>query len=433
MRRAATTLTLCAVLASLAAPPSRAQDQPAGEKPADPKPAEAPRAKLSLADFEDAFLEVADKVRPGVVAIEVRHAGEDAESPRDILFSGVVWDRDGTIVAIGRDLESANEILVSPFEGEAVKAHFLGADDETGICVLKLTNPPGPALRALEHGPPDGVRAGSFCISVGNPVGLRHSVAFGHVAATGRTVRRGTFVTKDAIQVTLPVNPGDPGGLLADSRGRMIGVLASSLRRSGPAGLEQDMGKFLDRMWKGGSSGGNGREPGPADLRRAMGQLRRLMEPGAGQGSAQNVSFAIPVAEVARAVERVRKSSGKPWLGVDVGPIEEDERKERALDGDRGVLVIGVRDGSPAAKAGLKTDDVVLTWNGQAVKGTQDLKRLVMGTQPGAEIKLEILRGKDPLKLSVTIESRSGEKSSSPQTNGDGGAKLPTPPEEKKP
>src|SRR5206468_10949706 len=114
--------------------------------------------------------------------------------------------------------------------------------------VLKLEAPAGTSLKALDHSPADGLRAGSFCIAVGNPVGLRHSVAFGHVAATGRTVRRGNFVTKDAIQVTLPVNPGDPGGLLADSRGRLVGVLSSSLRRSEPGAgfpFERDLGGML--------------------------------------------------------------------------------------------------------------------------------------------------------------------------------------------
>src|SRR5580658_73763 len=104
------------LLLALLAPLARAQDVPTEERK---------KPKISLADFEDAFLEVADKVRPGVVAIEVRHGGGDREGPRDILFSGVAWDSSGTIVALGRDLESANEILVSPFEGDAVKAHFV--------------------------------------------------------------------------------------------------------------------------------------------------------------------------------------------------------------------------------------------------------------------------------------------------------------------
>src|SRR5262249_35708745 len=156
---------------------------------------------------------------PGVVAIEAKHEGEEeVDVARNVCFSGVVWDDEGTIVAIGRDLESATEITVSPYEGEPLKARFAGLDDETGVCVLTVDGE-RKGLHALEHGKTETLRAGCFCVAVGNPAGLRHSVAFGHVAATGRTVKRGSFVTKDAIQVTLSVNPGDPGGLLADARG----------------------------------------------------------------------------------------------------------------------------------------------------------------------------------------------------------------------
>src|SRR5438270_13019175 len=99
---------LCGTL-SVAAGQDTGTPKPPGPAPT-PREA-APRPKLSLADIEDAFLDVAEKVRPGVVAIEANHEGEpDAELARNICFSGVIWDDEGTIVAIGRDLESATEI-----------------------------------------------------------------------------------------------------------------------------------------------------------------------------------------------------------------------------------------------------------------------------------------------------------------------------------
>jgi serine protease Do len=373
-------------------------------------PTSQTKPRISLADFEDAFLEVAEQVRPGVVAIEVRHDGEDERDfARNVNFSGVVWDADGTIVAIGKDLESANEILVSPFEGDAVKAKFVGVDDETGIAVLKLEGKAPKGLRVLEHGAADSLRAGSFCVAVGNPVGLRHSVAFGHVAATGRKVRRGAFLTSNAIQVTLPVNPGDPGGLLADSRGKIVGILSSSLRRDAGSsmGLDKELGDVFKRLFQPGQREGSGGPP-PGEFERTAARLRRAFEPGLGQAFTQNVSFAIPVGEVARAVERVKATRGKPWLGVDVLPLDDDERKELGVDGKRGVIVIGVRDGSPAFKATIKARDVVLSWNGDAVKGTVHLRELVLGTAPGAVVQIEILRGTDKKTLPVTIEGRSG-------------------------
>ena len=418
-----------APVASPAAPaPAASPAAPApAASPAAPAPAASPaaaRPKLTLADLEDAFLDVADLVRPGVVAIEAKHewagssehsqtTGSDVELLGNVGFSGVVWDDEGTIVAIGRDLESATEISVSPFEGEAVKARFLGLDDETGVAVLKVEGD-RKGLHVLEHGKTESLRAGAFCVAVGNPAGLRHSVAFGHIAAVGRTVKRGLFVTKDAIQVTLSVNPGDPGGLLADSRGRMVGVLTSALRRPETLKFDKDLIELVRRFF---------RPPEPAHddhadpsappkpdlpepgLERLVGPMRRALEGGAG-AFAQNVGFALPVEEVAKAVERVKRSAGKPWLGVDVIALDEEDRKDLGIEDERGIVIVGVRAGSPAAKAGLKTNDVVLSWNATAVVDTRDLRKIVLATPLGAEVKLEVLRGKQRITLAVKIEGR---------------------------
>lgn len=407
------------LLVALAAPFASAQettDTPKETAPKDAPPKEEPRgkAKISLADFEDAFLEVAERVRPGVVAIEVRHVGEDPRLARDTLFSGVVWDAEGTIVALGRDLESASEILVSPFEGEPVRARFVGADDETGLCVLKL-DAPAKGLVALEHGPADKLRAGSFCLAVGNPVGLRHSVAFGHVAATNRTVRRGSFVTKDAIQVTLPVNPGDPGGLLADSRGRLVGVLSSALRRAEPMGQQPfDFGQ-LRKLLKTFEKGDKNDNKQNDELERSARALQRAFEPNMSQLFTQNVSFAIPVDAVAKAVERVKGNRGKPWLGVDVKELNGDDREELGIQGEKGVLVAGVASASPASKANLHTSDVILTWNNEVVKSPRDLRRLVLGTAVGTKVTLEVLREEKSLKLEVTVEGRGESTTKQPE------------------
>jgi serine protease Do len=393
--------------ASTAKPPENPGDNKA------PAASDAPPAKpkLSLTDIEDAFLDVAEKVRPGVVAIEAKHEGEeDSEIARNIGFSGVVWDDEGTIVAIGRDLESATEISVSPFEGEARKARFVGLDDETGVCVLKVDGD-RKGLVALEHGKTEQIRPGSFCIAVGNPAGLRHSVAFGHIAATGRTVKRGSFVTKDAIQITLSVNPGDPGGLLADSRGRLVGVLSSSLRRPETLRLERDFFDMARRLLRGQGHDHDGNKPG--DSAPGPNFLRRALE-GASSAFAQNVGFALPVEEVTKAVERVKHLLGKPWLGVDVRPLDDDDRDELGVPRDRGILVVGVRADSPAARASVRPNDVLLSWNGTPVADGFDLRKIVQSTPLGTAVKLEVSRGKDRLVLDVRIEARGG---GSPRTD----------------
>ncbi|MBI3725307.1 serine protease [bacterium] len=411
IERFAKTPLLTCILLACALSLGRAQDTPEKKDPP------APGAhKVSLEDFENAFLDVADKVRPGVVAIEVRHEGEEDEDQgpsRAICFSGVVWDAEGTVVALGRELESATEISLSPFEGEPLKARFAGVDDETGIAVLKVEGE-RKGLAVLEHGSSDKLRAGSFCITVGNPIGLRHSVSFGHIAATGRTVKRGSLEMRNVIQVALPVNPGDPGGLLADSRGRFVGVLASSLRRTDPA-LERDFGRILKHFTP--KPRKNGEPPmgpfgGLENLSEILPQIQRVLQNGS--PFAQNISVAIPVEEVANAVERVKKNQGKPWLGVDVRDVEgldETFREGFGIEGEKGVVILGVRPGSPASKGKLKAGDVVLSWDGTDVKGMENLKQLVQATKLGANVKLEVQRKDKKVELVLTIEGRGASDS----------------------
>jgi S1-C subfamily serine protease len=401
-----TTALLCLSLAA----PALAQE---GEK--QEKPQEKPRAKLSLADFEDAVLEVADKVRPAVVAIDASHEGEEKNviAPRRVSLSGVIWDAEGLIVAVGRDLESAQEITVTPLDGEPMKAKLEGIDDETGVVVLRVENAKG--LKPLERGASDKLRPGSFVVSVGNPLGLRNSVAFGTVAGVGRTVKRGPFMTKDAIQLTVPVNPGDPGGLVADSRGRLVGLLASSLRRAEGVGLERDLIDAFRRGFERFFPGGVGPEKGPPGDKpekgekdkRPPGIARRAMLPDELFAGAQGISFALTVEEVARAVERVKgeTSRPRPLLGVDVLPVDDSVRKALGLEVG-GVLVIGVRDGSAAAKADLRAKDVVLTYNGAVVRDVNDLRHRVRESAVGAQVKVEIIRDGVRATLDVTLEGR---------------------------
>jgi serine protease Do len=355
-----------------------------------------PRAP-TLADFDRAFVEIAEKVRPSVVAIVVTPGRRsDALLPgRKVSLSGVVWDGEGHIVSLGRDFEGAAEILVVPLTGDPFAARLVGVDPATEVALLEAAA--ATSLPALEHGSTDALRPGSLVVSVGNPFGLEHSVTLGNIAGLGRTVRRGGAVVREAIQVTTPVNPGDPGGLVADAHGRLVGLLASTLRWPGQAGGQDDFLEELLRRLE--------RSYGEAGGESPRGRLESLPLFG---HEARGINFALPVEAVAAAVVRVLRAAAEDagWLGVEVAPLEAAARGTLGLQGEVGVIITAVLEGSPAAKATVAADDVVLEFGGAPVPDIFALRELVIGKRPGERVAIVVWREGRRLSLEVTIEPR---------------------------
>ncbi len=366
-----------------------------------------------LERLERATIALIERVRPCVVAVVVkRSVGLDGREDR-LAMSGVVWDAAGHIVSVGGVFDGADAIEVHLPAGELRPATLVGVDEDTGIALLR-TDPKGLAPATI--GDSGALRTGSIVVAVGNPFGLASSASLGNVSGTHRIVTRGRRGSADVIQTTTSVNPGDPGGVLANVRGQAVGIIASTYDRGfiDLEALEQmarevaRLGGLLGRPG-GHDGGGSGAAPGAREVPAATPAARPRFS-GNPFGTA-GIGFAIPTNAVKPVVERLL-AEGKverPVLGVRVFPIDASLKAKLGLPSERGVVVVDVVEGGPAEKVGLRRYDVILEYGGREVVSTEGLKGWVLESRPGQAVTLKVLREGSTLELSVTLGKRGGE------------------------
>jgi S1-C subfamily serine protease len=372
-----------------------------------------PAAPNPLEQLEEAVTKVVDGVRPSIVQVTVRRSFELEGGRRAtdaVATSGIVWSADGHIVSLGRAFGGAESIEVALASGEKRVAALVGIDDETGIALLRIdTAGLREPLRPAPLGSAKRLRAGSIVVSVTNPFGLQGSAALGTVAGRDRVVRRGELALADVLQITTPVNPGDPGGALADARGEVVGIVASTYERHSPdlAALSRTYREFM----KIGEAllGKQGPEMIERALREALGREREgapgearfqgSLSPFGGQG----IGFAIPVDQARAVVERL-KAEGKierAWLGVQVVTLDPIVKAQLELSRASGVAIVGVVAGGPAEKAGLRQFDVVLRFAGRDVADLAEFKKMVLEAPPGKPVTIEVLRKSERISFEV--------------------------------
>jgi S1-C subfamily serine protease len=338
---------------------------------------------ITLLDINRAYLKVTRQVRAAVVEVSVKEVriifGKSRTS--ELSLSGTVWDAEGHIVTLVRGLKRGSQILVKPLDtldgaGKPISATWLGSDDKTGLAVLKATLN-GRATVLKQRSANRALVPGSLIVTVGNPFGFRSSVRMGNIAGLNRTTTMGEVSFQNAMEITSPVNPGDPGGLVVDARGELIGIMASSLRN-------------------------------PAFSRsRELGDPFEAMGRQAAYSGAQGIGFAIPIKTVIEAVARIKaqKKAKKAWLGVDVRPLaafSSRDRKQLGLeDYEGGVLIVAITVGSPADKAGLRSGDLILNWDAKKITELQELAASVRNTRMGTTVKVSIVRRGTTKELSV--------------------------------
>lgn len=319
---------------------------PEPEKTADPAPVN------SSADRPD-WQAVAQAVRPSVVAIAVSGRGGRGEG------SGVIVDSSGRIITNDHVVGSAQQLSVTLMDGRVYEAELVGTDPTTDVAVIALVDPPDD-LVAASLGDSDDVAVGEAVMAVGNPLGLDSTVTTGIVSAVDRPVSTGSAqsaepVVTNAIQVDAAINPGNSGGPLFDASGRVVGITSSILTTSQ-------------------SSGSIG------------------------------LGFAIPVNLAQRvAAELVEDGSAEhAYLGVTMG----DGRATADGATRLGAVVGQVADGTPAAEAGLRSDDVIVAIDGDAVSGAESLTAQVRERAPGDAATLTVVRDGASIELDVTLGTR---------------------------
>jgi S1-C subfamily serine protease len=314
--------------------------------------------------YSHAVVEAAEKLSPSVVKIDVSQAAQNRSGePRERQGggSGFVFTPDGLILTNSHVVHSATRIQVSFADGRRFPAHTIGDDPATDLAVVRVDVPnhETPHLVAAPLGDSQKLRVGQLAIAIGNPYGFQYTVTAGVVSALGRSLRSysGRMID-DVIQTDASLNPGNSGGPLVTSDGRVIGVNTATIM--GAQGLCFAIGINTAKFVAG-----------------------RLLQEG-----------------------RIRRS----YIGVEAQTTPLHRRLVRFYDLPRetGVVVISVTDGSPAKKAGLREGDVIVALEGKPVAGVDDLHRLLTEARVGASSPLTVLRWTEKLELKVVPEEARG-------------------------
>jgi serine protease Do len=293
---------------------------------------------------------------------------------RTSLGSGFVIDEKGYILTNRHVVEGADQIDVTFPDGKRYEAKVVGQDARTDVALVKIE--PTTTLTPVHLGDSDKAEVGEWVMAVGNPFGLPgggNSVTVGVVSFVGRDMRledprRGTSI--EMIQTDAAINPGNSGGPLINTRGEVIGI-------------------------------------------------NTLIVTGGAQASA-GVGFSVPI-NVAKEILPQLRDKGKVtrgWLGVVIGPMSEDLAATYGLSEAAGTVVTSVAAGSPAEKAGLQPEDVVLRADDRVIRDNSDLSRYISSRAPGTTVKLEILRGKERKTVPVTLGTFQDEPEESDASRG---------------
>jgi len=346
-----------------------------------PTPTAIPDAARAKLDEDEAVLvNLYERVSPAVVSISVsRNTGSGMRGVGS--GSGFVIDKSGHIVTNNHVVAGADRINVIFADGTRARAEIIGTDAYSDLALLKV-NRPAERLTTVELADSDEVKVGQRVVAIGNPFGLAGTMTLGIVSARGRVLPeasssgQGAFSNPDIIQTDAAINPGNSGGPLLDTRGRVIGVNTA---------------------------------------------IRTDNQLGFGQPVNSGVGFAVPSNTVKRVVQALLNEGRVryPYLGIQGAFSLAEVGDQFNLPIERGVVVGGVVDGGPVARAGLRGSvvsrtgaisrlgDVILAFNGQPVRSYENLiATLVKNHQPGDRITLTVWRDGRQLDLAVTLGER---------------------------
>jgi len=232
-------------------------------------------------------------------------------------------------------------------------------------------------LRPIEFADDTTIRQGMLAIAVANPAGLKGSCSVGFVSGLSRTVMVQGLQFDDLIQTTALLQPGDAGGLLANSRGQIVGMVHS---------------RYVT----------DGFDPGPGGFLRVL--------PGEGldflPAGGQSVGFATPSSTLRFVAERLMKSGKvvRGWVGVAVRPLDAVVRARVKLAEGRGALVTNLEENGPAARAGLRKGDILIDFDGQPVSDLPALRRRVVESPAPKMVRVRAWRAGATVDLDLTIE-----------------------------
>jgi serine protease Do len=293
------------------------------------------------------------------------------------MGSGFVIDPSGIIMTNRHVVADAAEVTVKFPDGREFRATDIKTDPRTDVAIVHVKGA-GP-LKALPMGNSDEMEAGDWVLAVGSPFGLDQTVTAGIISAKGRGI--GKTDREDYLQTDAAINPGNSGGPLINLDGQVIGINTAISTRS---------------------------------------------------GGYDGVGFAIPI-NMARWVANQLITKGsvqRAYLGVMIQPVNGTLAQVLKLPPGQGAIVAELKPNSPAAKAGLQSQDVILDFNGQKVTGPKDLQGIVEQTEVGKTYNMTILRDGKEMTLPVTLQEMPKSYTRLASEGKEGGTESETPDKE---
>ncbi len=346
------------------------------------------------------------------------------DEPQKVRVSGVIVDSEGHILTVGFRSTKAEDIQVTLHDGKTYPATRIGFDPASKLALLKITT--DHPLQPPKFGKSADVKVGAWALAVGNPYGLSGSVSLGIVSGLDRTVGKKNRRYSNLIQTTATVNPGDSGGMLANAKGEVIGILSSTYGR---APSRRHFRKFLHEM--------HGNLAADLDILGSPKQMAQMtpeeiaqriqkiktnrqqmvermmgamssMDVGQTESAmgAEGINFAIPIDAALAVVERLKKGAAPPAntrLGVSIDRLDAPLRAQLGLEPNVGVVVTHVLSGSGAEKAGIQQWDVLVEFAGKKVMGPDGIRALVKEHIPNTKINVKLYRAGKPIDLEVTL------------------------------
>src|ERR1700678_2685518 len=357
-----------------------------------PPPPPAYAAAVSTADLPQnapSFAPLIDRVKASVVSVKVKIAAEDAEGegaassqgqmdnlPPEIqkFFkqfgggmpngggapegkhpmmmgegSGFFVSADGYIVTNNHVVQKAKTVTVTTQDGKTLDAKVVGTDPKTELALIKVNEAGDYPFVAFSKEQP---RIGDWVVAIGNPYGLGGTVTAGIISAEGRDIGSGPY--DSFLQIDAPINKGNSGGPTFNLKGEVVGVNTAIFSPS---------------------------------------------------GDSVGVGFAIPASTVESVVDSLEHGGMvlRGYLGVQIQPVSQDIADGFGLKTASGALVDEAMPGTPAAKAGLKSGDVITKLNGEEVKDASDLTRHIGGLKPGEKVELTYLRDGAEKTADITL------------------------------
>lgn len=309
-----------------------------------------PTEEQALDAYSRVITNVVDSVRDAVVNVEVAHAGVAGRPGGHGAGSGFVIAPDGFVVTNSHVVHGASRIRVTLADGRTFPATLIGEDPHSDLALIHASTP---TLLPAELGDSQKLRVGQLVVAIGSPLGFQTTVTAGVISGLGRSFRASTGrLIDNVIQTDAALNPGNSGGPLLDSHGRVVGINTAVIL------------------------------------------------------PAQGICFAVPVNTAKFVIPhllrdgRVRRS--QIGLGGQEVPLHRRIVRYFNLEQSAGVLAVQIVEGSPAHRAGMVEGDIILSLNNEPATSVDALHRLLTDALVGQQVPVRVLRGTEIVTLQVT-------------------------------